>query len=343
MKRYIHMVGIFLMVFSLGMSAQNPSKEIHEQYNANEISKLVVEAKYGQTNITDDGSNVVKVDVKITANTDNERKAQMLLDAITVKVNKSGSLLYVETEISSNKPRNSSFDITYDINIPKNKDIAASSKYGDLFVESLTGNGAFEIAYGNFRAGNLLTPEPVSIEVAYGSASINQFKKASIELRYGSVKTSKSAEEAHIDSRYSQVQLDDINQLTLDSKGDDVKVGAVQQLTIDMAYSSLSVDKLIQSLLADCAYGNIKVYQVQLGFEKIFIDDKYGDVLLRMDSNAAYKLSVEGKYADIKVPEMQKATTVIDGAYHEFKGVVGSGKISSSVDISSSYGSIRVD
>ncbi len=75
------------------------------------------------------------------------------------------------TSIENNFKSQSNFSINYVVNIPSDKNLKISNKYGSTVVNDLTGDRDFDIQYGNFTA-NSSTGKKTKISLGYGNANI---------------------------------------------------------------------------------------------------------------------------------------------------------------------------
>ncbi len=113
-------------------------------------------------------------------------KARELLDKISIDFDKSGGTVIATTEIEENFRGNSNFTIDYLVNIPKDRELDISNKYGNLVLNELDAKGNFEVNYGSMTAGNMKAPagSPIRIIVSYGKANLESINEAVMEFKY---------------------------------------------------------------------------------------------------------------------------------------------------------------
>lgn len=335
-------VVVFLILQNVAWAQMPVAKEVHKKFDASQVEKLIIETKFGDATIKDNGSNAVTVDVWITTDEENAKKAQQVLDRINVDVSLEGKDLHVETNIESNNMGKSSFTIRYEINIPKEKDLVASAKYGNLYIENLTGNGTIDVAYGNIKAENLTTKNDLALELAYGNGDVENVNNALLDIKYSNFNLKGKAGKLTIDSKYSHLKLNDVVEVVCDSKSDEFKVEAVEKAVFDMGYTNLQIGNLSKVLVVESGYGQVKVGFVEEGFERIVVENRYGDVRLSIDENAVYTIDLEGSYCDLNVPKCDNCSKTTDRQNQNVKGVIGVGKPTSSVVGTSNYGAIKI-
>lgn len=340
---YKIILNVFLLAIATIAWGQSPfKKEYHEKFDASKVTKLMLESKFGNVTIMDNGSNTVTVDVVVEVHESREQTAAKIMDRININIDLEGGALMVETKIESSGMGKGSFTINYDINIPKNKDIIASSKYGNLFIEELTGNGMFEIAYGNLTAKKLNTKRKLMLELAYGNGKIEELNDALMEIKYSNLEINDKAGDLVLEGKYSQFKINSANKLIMDSKSDDIKINELQELIIEMGYSNITVQKLATTLVADTEYGNINVQYISPDFKQIAIETNYGDVKLGIDKSASYQVDMESSYGDINVPESPRINREKDKQNVHVYGIVGPKAPTAKIATESNYGSVRI-
>ena len=149
------LVAILLLISPFALQAQKISKKVYRSFPVSQVQKLDLDNKYGNITISDSRKDSVIIDVTIWVDGNND-KARRLLDQISVNVSKSGSTVSAETVFANNFSSNQEFSIDYNISVPADRDLDVSQKYGSVNMANLTGNGNFEIKYGELRAKNLL-------------------------------------------------------------------------------------------------------------------------------------------------------------------------------------------
>lgn len=345
MKRQIYKSILWILPLFLGgwLNAQsNFHKEYHESFDAAKVDKLLLESKFGNATIKDNGSNTVTVDVVIEVKDVSEKTAERILDRINVEIELSGGALMVETHIESSGMSKGSYNITYDINIPKNRDVIAESKYGNLYIDELTGAGIFEIAYGNISGRNLTTNGELMLELSYGNAKFENINNALMEVKYSNVVIKEKAGNMVLEGKNSTYKINELKDLTMESKYDDLKIGSIRQLVIEMGYTNVEIGELQSTFVAETSYGNVNIQHISADFDKIAIESNYGDIKLGIDKNATYKVDMESDYGSIKVPESTRINKEKDQNSTHVYGIIGNGSAKSAVATSSKYGNVTI-
>jgi hypothetical protein len=149
----------------LSASGAELSKVIRKGWSKSSISALTISNKFGEVRINDAGGDSVAVKVVIKINDSSEKRARDLLNKIHISIEKSGGMIAAETEIEDGFKGNESLTIDYLVNIPKDRDLNISNKYGNVIVNELEAKGSFEISYGAITAGKMKAPAGNAIQM----------------------------------------------------------------------------------------------------------------------------------------------------------------------------------
>jgi len=266
-----------------------------------------------------------------------------LLDDLNVSIRKSGSTVKAETSIDNNFKSNRKFSIDYEINVPSDKDLSISNKYGNTFVNKLNANGNFEIKYGNITANQLMAPAQGSmkLDLGYGNASIDAANDLEANVAYSPFSIDE-VKNLKIDSKYSQISVDKAGTVTSESKYDKYSFDEIESFTSTMKYTHVNIDKLNSGLKVDAGYGSVKVDEVAPDFESVSITSSYGQVSLGLD-DASYSIDANCSYCGISYPSDEfKGNRIKENNSTEINGQVGSAS-GGKIMIRSRYGDIKLN
>jgi len=342
MKQKFKLLAVLLAFVPFGLKAAEYSKKIHQGYLKSNITALNVSNKFGTVEVNNMGGDSVTVDVTITVETVSEARAKQLIDLISININRSGGLLRAQTVINEDFKSKMDFSIDYKINIPKDRSLNITNKFGNIAVQELDAPGAFNLAYGNITAGSLNAPgDGVMLELAYGKADLESVNKMVGEIKYSKVFIGQAGN-LNMTTRYSGLNVDDIQNLTLESKYDGVKLGRVSSISAESKYSNYTIDVLAKTLKIETEYGSVRVGKVLPDFSNIEIYNSYGGITLGMNE-LSYMLTADCNYCDVKYPtEKFQGNRSKENANVIVQGKVGSATGTQQVVIKSRYGGISL-
>ena len=344
MKSKFNLTIILFLLSTMILSATGAelTKQVRKGWIKSGITALSVSNKFGEVKINDAGGDSVTVKVVITINDTSESRAKDLMNKIHIDIQKSGETVNAETSIEDDFKSKQSFSIDYLINIPKDRNLDISNKYGNVSVEGLEAKGNFDISYGSMNAGKMKAPSgnPIKISIKYGKADLETINDAEMEFSYSKLYAD---EIGHLllDSKYSTVNLHKTSDLTLNSKYDGINVDEIGNLKAESKYTNYKVEVLTGSFDLNTGYGSVRISKVESKFDKITIVNSYGGINIGLD-NLNYKLKADCDYCDVKYPEDRyKGNKIRENHRFSLNGNVGTG--GGTVSITSRYGGVKLE
>jgi len=358
MKKQTFKNGVFfLLIFSVTLiSAVAQSgklkKEYHEEYTVTDNTKLILQNKFGNVDIRDWEQDKITIDVLVTVEHSKTATAEKMLEYIDVKFSQSGDEITAKTEFDEKFNRDSwsrgkngkKFSIDYTVNMPKNLKLNLSNKYGDTFINELTGEALIEIRYGNLKANKILRGDvkPLSkVVLAYGKGSIEEADWLKLDIKYCHRFEMNQAKALMVMSGYSKVFVDKASSIVVDSKYDHFTIGEVNNFVTESGYTGYKIEKVNNKLILKNKYGNCDVTVISKNFEKVEIDSKYGTVKLGIDPEASYKINGDAGYGKITFPSTGRVSKIQSSNSFTVDGVVGTNSNpTATVKILTKYGSV---
>lgn len=327
-------------IFSEAYGAEY-TKQFRKGWTKSSVSALKVSNKFGEVKINDLGGDSVTIQVVITVENDSESKAKELIDKIHIDIQKTGNQVSAETTMDNNFQSKKSFSIDYLVNIPKDKELNITNRYGNVLVNELDAKGFFEVNYGSLTAGKIKAPggTPVKIIVTYGRADLETINEADMEIKYSKLYANE-IDHLLLDTKYSTVNLQKSGNLTLDSKYDGFEIGEIGQMKSVSRYTNYKIGLLTGSLDLDTGYGSVRINKVDSKFDKIQILNSYGGISLGMNE-LNYKVKADCDYCDVNYPQNRyKGNRFQENHRFIIEGAVGLG--GGIVNITSKYGGIKL-
>lgn len=352
---------LLLVVFGISITTSlqaqkdKVEKKYHKEYSVTANTHLFLKNKYGDINVMNWDKNQVTIDVVITVKHRDRERAEKLLSFLNVEFSQEGDEIkavtyiddkFIKTSWSLFGNESKEFSIDYTVNMPTDMDIELSNKYGDTFINELSGHVNIAVKYGYLKANKILrggTKPCNNIAIGYGKAEIAEANWLKMDLSYAKVEL-ETAKALMIKSKYSRVYLDKGRSIVAEIKYDTYRIGHIDNFVCSGSYNTLKFDQLNKILELDTKYTNCSVDYIPAGFEKINIENKYGGVKLGIDSNASYKIDGKAEYAKIYIPSGSKVSRFEENTRLSISGLVGADPNTSSVvRINTKYGSVHLD
>jgi hypothetical protein len=331
---------LFSTLFAQATQA-GPSRQYRKAWPKSGVTALTINNKFGAVRITDSGSDSVTVKVVISTNNMSESKAMDLINKIHISLDKSGGMVTGQTTIENTFNVKGSFSVDYLVNIPKDRDLNITNKYGNVVVDELEGKGVFSVSYGALTSGKIKTPagSPLQLEVNYGKADLETVNDARMEISYSKLYAD-AIDRLTLDSRYSTINISKNDRLELQSKYDEIEMDELGQLKAASKYSHYKIGRLTGRLILDTDYGSVKVGEVDPKFERIEITNSYGGINLGLNG-LNYRLKADCNFCDIDYPDSRyKGNKIRDNHRFSLEGNVGTG--GGTVTIISRYGGVKL-
>ena len=297
-------------------------KEFNQSYAARPGNQLAIENKYGNITITHWQKDEIAIRVVVEAKARSEAQAQKMLERIDITLKKSGSVVLGATEIHASDGNNGSFSINYYVSMPTWIDLNLHQKYGNILLpkENNKGKCLLEVKYGNIEGGTFT--QPLEVEAKYSNVSLGKLTTGNLLLGYSGKTTIAQAENLHIDSKYSNLEIGEVGTLMLDKKYGQIHIRKVNNLQVDMKYSNMTVEQLDRQLTCtELGYGNLDITKVASTFASIEVESHYGNLYLGIPLKASFKLKAEDmEYGDCEISSKFNKTHYEvndDSAYYE--------------------------
>jgi len=351
-------VALLLGSITLQAASDEYSKNKHKEYEVDEQTILSVTNKYGDVNITNWEQNRVSIDVTVTVDHRNEEKARELLEEILIHFSQEGSTIKAETNFDKGFNRSGGifdfdsdtkeFSIDYTIKMPKFLNLELENKYGDVFINEVTGRADIAVKYGNLKAKKILrdNSKPLShVYLAYSNGNIEEVDWLKLTLKYtpDQCKIGKSTALIAL-TKYSRLEVEESSSIVCESKYDNYRIGTLSNLVCEAKYTDFKVNTIKKKIDVESKYGDFDVNSIPKSFEQIRVDNSYGQIDIAIDSDASYKIKGEAEYADINLPQGGSVSRIERNTEVKISGTVGSdSNPKSEVRIKTRYGNVDLD
>lgn len=236
----------FLFLFSTVLLAQDEKKEHQEpkfkksksyskSYALSSSDKVTLENQFGEMKINTWEKNEVKVDVQITGKSDDEKRAQEILDRISIQGGKQSGGVFFRTKMESwdndksdkeKGHRNEGMKIDYVVYLPSGNALDVTNQFGPMTIPDFRGPLEISSKFGSLTTGKLSNTKEVSVE--FGKATIGQVSGGNLNIKFSEGTVNSLTGDVKSDLQFSNVKLN------LDNE--------VKSLSIENSYSSVYLD-----------------------------------------------------------------------------------------------------
>ncbi|MFP4621864.1 MAG: hypothetical protein ACLFM7_11185 [Bacteroidales bacterium] len=331
------------------------SKNKHREYDVNEETVLVISNKYGNVDVTNWNRDKVSVDITVTVDHRREERARELLEDIIPEISQQENTIRAITNFDRNFSRSGGlfnfgddtkeFKIDYEVKAPRYINLELENKYGDVFINEITGRADIAVKYGNLKANKILrdNSKPLShVNLAYSNGNIGEVNWLKLTLKYtpNNCQIDKAKALMAV-TKYSKLNVTETSSIVCESKYDNYRLGTLSNLVCEAKYTDFRIDRLNKKLDLVSQYGDFAVGKVPGNFEKINVENKYGKVNIGIDGDASYHLKGKAEYARIGFPASDGVSRIEKNTEMNVSGRIGKDEnTQSEVNITTKYGNV---
>ncbi len=197
------------------------TKSYTKSYSLSGSDKIKLSNQFGEMKLNTWEKNEIKVDVTITGKSDVERRAQEILDRISILDSKSGNTVSFETKFADDKDvgtkedkeerRNEGMQIDYVVYLPATNSLTVQNQFGKLNIPDYRGEADISCKFGSLTTGRISNPKKVEVE--FGEATIGRLDGGSLSIKFSEGTVNKLSGDVKTNLEFSQVKLNIDNDL----------------------------------------------------------------------------------------------------------------------------------
>ncbi len=323
-------------------------KQVDKTYTITSGTSVSFTNSFGELHVNTWDKNQMQVHIDIITRSSTEDRAKDLLDRININIedaNPSSSITY-KTVINSsrNNNGNNSMEINYTVYMPKNNPLYLKNSFGDCYLADYDGKVTINESYGNLNTGKLTNNNDVDLSFGGGTSKIDAFNTGDLKVSYSSLNVG-TIGQADVNSQFSNLDIDQLADVTMVSKYGKVNLGEVGSLEATVNFSSFDVDRLNKRLKLDIQYGGqTNIGNISKDIQSIDINSSFGPVRLDLppDLNAGITVKVQfGNFSydhgSVDFNKIHEGNTS-----REYEGRIGKGSSAVTISVTSQYGDVRI-
>ena len=313
-KTFLSVLVALTVVFTtatVNSYANKLNKTFKQEFKADKESIVKINNRFGQVSIENWENNSVLIEVEVTIEHPSRDRAERMLSAISITLEQVGKEIRGITQIDDKLIRSVSninfgssskeIRIDYKVKMPKHLNVNLTNKYGDIFIDELTGHSKIDLKYGNLKANRIIygSSDPLAmLTLGYGNASIDEVDWMRFDIKYANVDIVKSKALVVL-SKYSKISVDMASSMVVDSKYDTYTIGTIANLVGDSGYTTYRLKKLDKKLDVRTRYGDVRIEDVANTFESITFEGSYASLYAPIASSVSYQFDGEASYGGL--------------------------------------------
>ncbi|MFN8348374.1 MAG: hypothetical protein U0X91_25455 [Spirosomataceae bacterium] len=167
-------------------------KSVIKVYDVTSKNNLLIDNQFGQVKVNLWDKNEIRVDIRITANSDTDDRAQHYLNGVDIEDKQEGGQISIRTIINKDERMNRNagnskernfVHIDYAVFMPKNTPLNVKNRFGVITIPVFKAPLMVESEHGSFIATDL-SGSKNDIDVAFGKADIQQLLNGNVAIAY---------------------------------------------------------------------------------------------------------------------------------------------------------------
>jgi hypothetical protein len=317
---------------------------------------LEVYNKYGTIQVTQWNKDSAMVRSEIKAVASNKEKLAKMFDGISISMTESKYQIKAETEFTQNIGMlfenfkgmtsklisyDSRVEINYYITIPEYLNLKIENKYGDVYMEDITGDFSISLSNGSFKANSL--GKNSSLNLAFCDATINSIASGKIDASFSEI-SSKELGDITINSISSKYEIKKAAVVTIESRRDKFFIDNIKTIKGTSYFTDFNIKNLSREASLSTRYGNLEIDPIEIGFESVNLNTGYTDVSLGFEPGSSYNIDIRHLNAFVVISDKSAKTEkkILNDDKKEYitSGTAGPHPGSSKVSIDATHGDI---
>lgn len=336
---------LFLLALTLGtsLSAQSHTdkRSVSRSFPASRETTLEVLNKYGKIQVVTWEKDSVLVNVDIYLTESSASKLRKLKEDIRINFTGTKTFIVAKTAIKSESGRlaselksisntikgsNKQVEINYMVYVPEYMDVVLQNKFGDIYIDDLSGQVDIELSNGVLKANRLKGNSTIALSFANGM--IKSLGSATMKLSYSDLVLSE-VNQLDLISKSSKLNVDKVKVLKINSRRDKLYFKEVEYFYGKSSFTRVWVYDFLRECDVYMKYGELTIEHVVPDFTKIYVESDYTDITLYFDRESAFAFDIlHHEKSVLRLPgEVKNAEEKSDGKNHlQTVGTMGEGE-----------------
>jgi hypothetical protein len=283
------------------------TKEMTEFHNSSEVDKVEIINKHGDINITTWSKKSVKINAIIKVNGTNSKDAEIVLKRISIESSNNNGLLSVQTSFSNKFYSNLPFNINYDVYLPAGHDIDIKNRFGNINLESLTGNIKIDLEYGKLHHKGFELVKKIEGNLTFADAEVGSFSVANLKLSNSNI-TLQNVENGSLSGEYCNIKLSRAGKLNIDMETGRFQIKQVRDITLNGNFLFSSIDEIYEKGHIEITNGLLIIGTLSDRLKELSVFNKNAPIQLSIPSSLSYNLQGEvtnGQFRHYKAAEFE--------------------------------------
>ena len=286
--------------------AQTYSEKREQGKNFKLKSGTVVQItnKYGNINVMPWEKDSVRIEVSMSAQSKQAAKVIKILTSIDCEMTSTANSISARTVFYDNSATfwkdvvsyagqvintSNNLQINYTVYMPETNDIRIENKFGNVYMDSHSGNADITVSNGDLQARNF--SGGLKLKLEFGSANIQDADEAQLNINYSDL-TARKITKLNLNSRSSTLDIEETGSIELVSSRDKLAVKSCNSLSGEASFSRIRINELEAMSTMTTKYGELRLNTVTRDFRNINVKSEYTDIFLGFNPSDSYSIDL---------------------------------------------------
>ena len=305
MPRIPYYILLILIVPAL-LNAQVYSEKREQSKSFKLKSGMTVQItnKYGNVNIMPWEKDSVRFEISMSAQSKQAAKVVKILSSIDCEMISAANTISARTVFYDNSATfwkdvvsyagqvintSNNLQIDYTVYMPVSYDIKIENKFGNVYMDSHSGNADLSVSNGDLQARNF--NGKLKLKLDFGSASMQDVDDAQLVINYSDL-TLRKVNTLNLNSRSSTIDMEEAASIDIISTRDKLLVKSCSTINGESAFSRIIINELESSSTMTTKYGELKLNSIKRNSRTIQIKSEYTDLFLGLNASDSYSMDL---------------------------------------------------
>ncbi len=269
--------------------------------------RIVVESDFGNIHINSHDADLLKAEVEIKATGKNREKLKKLIRDIRIELTEENGTVYLRTRYPENTRKlflGISYEVNYDVTVPKNNPLTLKGDFTNMNVTELYGPVKIESDYGTVRIGRLhdadnrISGDYVSrgsIGFVRGLVLVSDYSDWKIDMAFN----------VNAKTDYTQLYIKRVKNLRMKGDYNHLEVHRAKKMQGNTDYAHITVDKTY-AFSWEGDYNRIVLNSLPPDFDFIRIAGDYNKVKILNPTATPYTYVMKVENTTVKQNHVSK-------------------------------------
>jgi hypothetical protein len=234
-------------------------------------------------------------------------------------------------------------EINYYITLPEYLNLKIENKYGDVYLEDVSGNFSISLSNGSFKANSI--GQNSSLNLTFCDVNINSIASGKIDASFSEI-SSKEMGDITINSISSKYEIKKAGIITIESRRDKFIIDNIKTIKGTSYFTDFNIKNLSREATLSTRYGNLDIDLIEKGFESVNLNSGYTDISLGFEPGSSYNFDIRhlNSFLVISDKSVKSEKKVLNEDKKEYitSGSTGPTPGSSKVSIDATHGDIYI-